>query len=279
MYQSRIAKSLKFAQYVLYVCAHNLYTESDLLDRPPSDEKASRLRRLIYSKGKDQVYLDFLQEINFFQTKFFVGIEGLTPMKSSRFEYAIYITSAKKSINTANWEKFLIANQIDIPTFANLVQKWLNNETGKQNTLRFVGPPNKGKTMITRALTQVFNSGYISKASLSGYANFCFSTLVNKTIAVFEEPVFQIGIAQDIKSIFAGDQIMVDVKYKNPMSIKQLPCIVTSNTIDFGRGFLSTLDEEALRTRCITFEINADFETKELLTSQQLYSLLLKNTK
>jgi hypothetical protein len=276
----KIRSKLRLAKFVLYMCAKNIYTESDLIRCDPDDATATELRKACFSKRTEEMQIRLVQEILHFQEQFFENfLPDLPKCDFSRFEYACFITKASKNTPTPNWTNFFKLNCIDPVEFSTFIWKWLNSATGKVNTLRFIGPPDTGKTMLSRAISQVFLAGYITKSSLAGNSDFCFSPIVNKSIAIFEEPIFQIPIAQDVKSIFAGDQISVNVKFKDAMTIKTTPCLVTSNSAEFGRGFLSGLDELALRARCKSYSINSVCKPQNHMTSGELYSFILQNIK
>lgn len=261
-------EELWYMEAAKYIAKEGLYDNAALVRVSCYDETARGILKLCYGPTKSQKmnYNTLLSTILYLQTMFY----------GDRFNYACNIVGASKDVDTADWEDYFKGQGVDFKEFSNAVYAWLTLQSGKRNTLHFIGPPSTGKTMTCTALTRPFLCGIISKADLLN-GSFPWAPLVNKAIGVIEEPLLTPALAQDAKSIMGGAAIQVNVKYQDPCVIQDTPIIVTTNHHAFGQGFVSSKDEEALRTRCLTFKLTRNFTPSTQMTSRALYSFILKN--
>ena len=65
--------------------------------------------------------------------------------------------------------------------------------------------------------------------------------------------------AQEAKKLFSGDPLHVDKKYERKQTLRNKPCIMSSNHYLFGDQRLSPIDEKALRRRVIDIQFNNEW--------------------
>ena len=169
-----------------------------------------------------------------------------------------------------NW---LYANGIEPGDFASTIRRVLSCEDHKRNVLFIVGRPNTGKTMIAELICQPFLKGTLpNQGNLSEYY---YGGLLNKSIAFVEEPFLTPALANDFKNILGGKDFQIAKKFTDRQYMKRTPFVVTTNDIRFGRGFVASVDEEALQLRCFRFNINQPCNTNgHILTLNSLVTFL-----
>lgn len=149
------------------------------------------------------------------------------------------------------WKRFFDDAGIHVQTFIQSLKMVLNCEHHKINTLRFVGPPSSGKTLLVSTIAKVFNAHFCTLTGCKG--DFYYEGMLNKNLIVIEEIFCIPQQADDFKQILCGSALSVNKKFTDKQVLTRTPIMVTSNHNNFGRGFLTTKDENALATRCVTF--------------------------
>lgn len=140
--------------------------------------------------------------------------------------------------------------------FASAVYDWLNCSHKKKNTLFFVGPPNSGKTLIARLLTDKFMCGNMNLKGIT--SDFYYEVLINKSVGVMEELWVLPQVVDDFKNILGGTVMDINKKHMPMQRLGRLPIIVTCNHDRLGRGFLHGVDETALHNRMFKFIFTTD---------------------
>jgi hypothetical protein len=85
--------------------------------------------------------------------------------------------------------------------------------------------------------------------------DYYFGDLIGKSLAVFEELWIVESTCDDYKSILSGYPISINVKHVTHRQIlTRVPCLITGNTKELGKGFLNPIDEAALKCRIIEYE-------------------------
>lgn len=203
-------------------------------------------------------------------TKYFLDFQ-----KKDRWAWLIQFAEHEEYQYTFLEEMFK-KNNINSYEFARDVHNWLQCNHRKTNCMFFYGPPNTGKTMIARLLTQLFLSGQMSLKGVT--SDFYFESLLNKSVGVLEELWVVPQVVDDFKSIFGGMPIDINKKHANMQRLERTPIIVTSNHSRFGRGFLTSVDESALQNRCYKYHFNyniADLATCDVTVEAFAYWLLI----
>ena len=128
-----------------------------------------------------------------------------------------------------NFQKAL--NQIN-STNINFLQEFagysLTTETNLETSIWFLGPPGCGKSTILEGLYATFGD----RAASIGLANFeesrfGLSNIIGKTLLISsEQPVGPITSSHRLNAIISGEEIQIDVKYKDPVFIKPTAKII-----------------------------------------------------
>ena len=181
--------------------------------------------------------------------------------------------------STEKWpwvERIFACNGIIVEDFIQALKMILNAEDPKVRTLRLIGPPNTGKSLITQAIADFFNTCYLSNTGSA--SEFYFNDAINRSLIVLEEVFIVPATVDDFKSVFSGYRLGVNIKQKQTRQILEgVPCIVTGNTGLFGKGFLGGVDEEALNRRCITFHLTCPLDLRGVrLTPVDVLSYLTR---
>ncbi|EUB54832.1 Non-capsid protein NS-1 [Echinococcus granulosus] len=158
--------------------------------------------------------------------------------------------SRKESIQ---WlEDMFSANEIAVVDFAITLRIIMNCEDEKINTLVLYGPTNTGKSLICKLTTTFLEHGCVTRRQEA--SAFAYENLLNREVALMEEPRICAANQQDLKQILGGEPFEVSVKYQNPDLLERLPVIVTTNEPLGVR--LSDVDAAAIEGRCKIYTLD-----------------------
>lgn len=168
--------------------------------------------------------------------------------------------------------RLFTVNNVDPYEFASALKHVLQKEDAKINTLRIIGVPNSGKTLIANCICKPFICCYNNNHGSEN--EFYLSNMLNKSIILCEELYITTATAEDLKSILGGQPIDIAKKFFEKQLISRTPIVVTSNYSKFGRGHLPPTDENALALRCKTFQFIIPFKPTCKIEWQQFYLFL-----
>lgn len=139
--------------------------------------------------------------------------------------------------------QFQLEEQYD--EFIDFFKAWISKKSGKFNCLNIIGPPSCGKTWFARLVKEAcITAGQIT--NMNRNSSFPFNNCINKRILHWDEPSFDPTALDDLKMLFSGDEISVNVKYSPHTIIPRTPVIVTANHYCFPR-------DEAFNVRIKTY--------------------------
>lgn len=246
---------------VKFMCLNHVYNLSSA-EIQPRTKTVNQLIEVFRQKGANKDAL--LREVYLTQ--------------KARWEYATTILKVKRDNEPNCWNDFFAyQGYTDKESIANSLYRVLSFKNLRKNTIMIIGPPQTGKTMFINALSRPFNCGVISKIALNKSNNFVFEPCINKGMILIEEPIFTKAVAADMLNLFAGDELQVEKKYDTHQTVSKTPILVSSNDLEFGRGFLPETMEAALRSRCVILYFNNTFTPTQYFSSKDLYRFIMSN--
>ncbi|VUZ56640.1 unnamed protein product [Hymenolepis diminuta] len=138
-----------------------------------------------------------------------------------------------------------LANGIVPLEFCNQLEKVMDKKDNKVNALVLYGPTNTGKSLLCKIATEFLLTGTISRRSEN--TAFAFENLLDRSVAILEEPKINAGNANDMKQLMGGEAFEVAVKYKPMQYLQRLPVIITTN--EYLGCRLPDVDAAALESR------------------------------
>lgn len=147
-------------------------------------------------------------------------------------------------------------NNIDKTKFVFDVLSILNMAHPKINTLVINGPPNGAKTLILSLLANMFIHARISIQNSTGA--FYFQPLLGQSVIFADELWVLPNTVDSWKMIMGGQSVDVDCKNNTFQRLERTPVFVAHNHVKLGRGWLNSIDEEALSRRCIKYTMGHD---------------------
>lgn len=201
--------------------------------------------------------------------------EKLDCQRKDMFRYAT-LNALKEPLIIEQYNEFkrlFHNNGINPKQFCADLYNILNKKHNKINSLRLIGRPNTGKTLIANCIVAPFICCYMNNHGSEN--EFFISNMLNKAIILCEELYLTVATAEDFKSILGGQNIDIAKKFNEKQLMMRTPIIITSNYDRFGRGHLPPCDESALCLRCKTYVLNSEFKPDCQLSWQQFYHFLL----
>lgn len=131
----------------------------------------------------------------------------------------------------------------------------------KKKVLYVYGESNTKKTtLIAKPLINFFdikNIGFIT-----GNLNFSFQEVVDKKVAILDEFKYTKKNKEQLLKLFAGEPVLIDIKFKNPEIVEEIPIIIISNELikEPNKDIQKAFDN---RIQQITFYKPDEMETKE----------------
>ncbi|VDO06319.1 unnamed protein product [Rodentolepis nana] len=164
----------------------------------------------------------------------------------------------------ASWLMMMLnTNGIDMKQLLDVIVAIIDMKTSKVNTLVFRGPTNTGKTLMAKLINSHLTIGTVCRRG--DQTAFHFDNLLNRTVALMEEPHITMTTKNDFKNLLGGDEFEIDVKYGAKRFLGRLPIIAT--TIEDLGALLTSVDRAALYSR-----------VKEYQLREQIMSELINGT-
>lgn len=135
---------------------------------------------------------------------------------------------------------------INVIDFVKTTFDVMDRVSSKFNTMCFIGEPNSGKTMMIQSPLKAVCMFVGQMGNRAANGTFMFSDLPNKRLLCFDECVFAREQMEDMKLLWGGEEIKVDVKYNGLTPVQRTPCILTGNRDPWT---LSYAAKEPLSTR------------------------------
>nr|CDS32658.2 non capsid protein NS 1 [Hymenolepis microstoma] len=137
------------------------------------------------------------------------------------------------------------SNGIEPLEFVSRLERVMNKVDNKVNCIVLYGPTNTGKSLLCKIMTEFLLTGTINRRSEN--SNFAFENLLDRSVAILEEPKINAANANDMKQLLGGEAFEVSVKYKPMQYLQRLPVIVTTN--EYLGCRLPDVDAAALESR------------------------------
>jgi len=116
-----------------------------------------------------------------------------------------------------------------IYNFASTLIDTLERNVPKRNCFVVISPPSAGKNFFFDAVRDF----YLSAGQMlnpNKYNQFAYQDCHNRRIIIWNEPNYEPRETENLKMLFAGDNISANVKCKPQANVKRTPIIVLSNT-------------------------------------------------
>uniref|UniRef100_A0AAU7E1H2 NS1 protein n=1 Tax=Mops bat parvovirus TaxID=3141925 RepID=A0AAU7E1H2_9VIRU len=218
------------------------YQHSPLTDTTTMIKTAFKVKDLTHAlihlipQEKITSYSDCLHKLPTLMTKFihlpnihklFDNALEFVNSTQQKFDLILYLKTTKTCTNANSDHITNILNKQNINPyqFANDILLISTKKMNKINTLILQGVPNSAKSTLIRSFLLLFPTyGEILNTS-----NFMFQDLLNKPIALWEEPLIDANIAEKLKLIMEGQTTQIDVKFKQPQTLHKTPLLITTN--------------------------------------------------
>lgn len=221
-------------------------TQSELMDKSSPEEWFH-----IFTSAKTKKQVDDAFDLG----RSIVDKYFLTAQRENRWNWLMQFAKHEPE-QYKLFDAIFDAHGINKHQFAVDVYEWLMCVNYKKNALFLHGPPNTGKTLIARLLTNIFMTGNMNLKGVT--SDFYYEVLINKAVAVMEELWVIPLVVDDFKSILGGIDIDINKKHVSMQRLSRIPVIITCNHSRLGRGFLQNVDEEALQNRCYKYNFSHD---------------------
>lgn len=142
--------------------------------------------------------------------------------------------------------KILLHQGIIPSTFDADFYQWITKKADKKNTFVLYGPSNTGKSAMIAGLKQSVPWGEIT----NGATGFNFEGIIDTVIAVWEEPLIGVELAEKCKQVFEGMTCSIPVKYKKPYMLPRTPVLITTNHLPWR---YCTSEEPMFRNRMFIY--------------------------
>lgn len=117
----------------------------------------------------------------------------------------------------------------DLIPFCVTLMNILECKLPKTNCFIVISPPSAGKNFFFDAVRDYFlNCGQMNNPNR--YNQFAYQDCHNKRVIFWNEPNYESKETENLKMLFAGDNLSANVKCKPQANVKRTPVIITSNS-------------------------------------------------
>lgn len=175
-------------------------------------------------------------------------------------------TDEEMEIGVKWLDDYFKVQKIDKELMLSNVCKIMEKRVNKINTLVFIGPTNTGKSLLANLIGKPYLKGYVQRSAEGN--SFHFEGLLNKSVAMLEEPRITALTMNDYKVLLGGEDFEVNKKHQAPEILKRIPVLITTNA-PIG-SYLQPVDAKALDNRAITIHIDEQLNVGREFTSPKI---------
>ncbi|VDP40914.1 unnamed protein product [Echinostoma caproni] len=146
-------------------------------------------------------------------------------------------------------DRLLAVNNIDKNKFLTQLTDIMNKKENRVNAFVIQGPTTTGKSLMLNLLTENYIYGTVQRSG--DHSQFYLMNLLNKAVALMEEPRITPLTVNDFKELLGGRQFDIHVKHQPDARLRRLPVLISTNT-DICQ-YLQSEDAKAIKARCFYY--------------------------
>ncbi|GAA32750.2 non-capsid protein NS-1 [Clonorchis sinensis] len=162
-------------------------------------------------------------------------VKILIEQQTSRFEDHIRTNShnrdcqhPKNTLDGEDWLDLLLhVNRINKQDFLCNLTKIMNKQIDRKNAFVIEGPTTTGKTLFVKLIAESYIYGTVQRSG--DHSQFFLMNLLNKALALMEEPRITQLTVNDFKELLGGNAFDIHVKHQKDERLTRLPVLITTN--------------------------------------------------
>ncbi|TGZ74850.1 hypothetical protein CRM22_000710 [Opisthorchis felineus] len=167
----------------------------------------------------------------------------------------------KNTIDGEQWLDLLFqVNKINKQTFLCNITRIMNKEIDRKNAFVIEGPTTTGKTLFVKLIAENYIYGTVQRSG--DHSQFFLMNLLNKALALMEEPRITQLTVNDFKELLGGNPFDIHVKHQKDERLNRLPVLITTNN-DLTYYVLGE-DGKAIKERCFAYKFYVKVGSEEL---------------
>lgn len=157
-------------------------------------------------------------------------------------------------------DTLLHVNNINKTNFLDDVTCVMNKAIDRKNALVIEGPTTTGKSLILNLICANYLYGTVQRSG--DHSQFFLQNLLNKSVALMEEPRITPITVNDFKELLGGQPFDIHVKHQEDVRLKRLPVLISTNTNI--NTYINAVDAAAIKARCFTYYFKVEIGSKDL---------------
>lgn len=143
-------------------------------------------------------------------------------------------------------DKLLLVNNIDKTEFLQQLLCIMNKAIDRLNAFVIEGPTTTGKSLLLNLVCANYLYGTVQRSG--DHSQFFLQNLLNKSVALMEEPRITPITVNDFKELLGGQPFDIHVKHQEDVRLKRIPVLISTNTNIC--TYISATDANAIKARC-----------------------------
>ncbi|KAA3670127.1 uncharacterized protein DEA37_0000242 [Paragonimus westermani] len=157
-------------------------------------------------------------------------------------------------------DNLLIQNNINKDQFLGDLTKVMNKVETRKNAFVIEGPTTTGKSLMLKLICDNYIYGTVQRSG--DHSQFFLMNLINKTVALMEEPRITSLTVNDFKELLGGTPFDIHVKHQKDERLPRIPVLIsTNNDLTF---YCLSEDAKAIKARCFIYKFFVPIPSPEL---------------
>ncbi|KAA3670073.1 uncharacterized protein DEA37_0004282, partial [Paragonimus westermani] len=157
-------------------------------------------------------------------------------------------------------DNLLTQNNIKKDDFLGDLTKVMNKTETRRNAFVIEGPTTTGKSLMLKLICDNYIYGTVQRSG--DHSQFFLMNLINKSIALMEEPRITSLTVNDFKELLGGTPFDIHVKHQKDERLPRIPVLIsTNNDLTF---YCLSEDAKTIKARCFTYKFYVPIPSPEL---------------